>query len=293
MPFGIYDVLLFLMAAVWGGNFVAMKTGTALIHSSVFNLMRFGIGVAALGAILIFSKHPLTLPRRDWLNVIYLAFISTVVYQLMFINGLQLTTAANSSLILNAAPVLLVLINVARGRDRIGRNGMIGSLLAFVGVISVVLASHVGGVQLGGDSLRGDLLIVGAAFAWVWSVLASRDVIQRNDPLTFSFWHGCWITILQLFVALPDLPQVQWSTVNWGGVIPTVLYAGLGAFCIAGLIWNNSIQKIGTTRTAIYNNLQPIVAAIAGMIILSEPFTPMLIVGTILVLIGVILVKRG
>jgi drug/metabolite transporter (DMT)-like permease len=287
-----YDALLLMLVGIWGTNFVVLKLATSLIPSPVFNTARFVMGTISLGVLLLFSGQRFTLPRKEWGVVIYLSFISAVCYQTLFLYALQYTTVANSSLINTAAPVLLVLTNALRGKDRIGRGGVIGALLAFAGVGLVIITTHAGGFALSGQSVIGDLAMLAAGCIWVWSVLASKAPIERLPPLPFVFWHGVWICVFQAMLALPSLSSFEWSRFE-GRVWLMAFYAGVVAFSFGSLIWNRSIRNIGPSRTAIYINLQPIVSAVAGAILLGEPLTVILAVGTVMVLSGVALVKRG
>jgi drug/metabolite transporter (DMT)-like permease len=301
LPLSSYDLLLLLMPLFWGSNFVVIKWAGMEVPNLVFSLVRFCIGTSAIGLVLLYSVRraegrlslaSLTLPRREWLVMIKLAFISTVLYQAFFLAGLRYTTAANSSLIVTSAPVIVVLLNALRGKDRIGRGGVIGAMLAFAGVSLVVLRSHTSGVQVGSQTLLGDLFSLGAALSWVWSVFASKVPIERIPGVVFSFWHAFGMVIMMAVMAFPDLLRTDWSKFDERMWL-LILYSGIGPFCVAGMIWNASIKKIGPSRTAIYANLQPIVAAVAGAIFIGEPLTVVLAIGTVMVLTGVALVKRG
>jgi drug/metabolite transporter (DMT)-like permease len=292
----IYDLLLFIMALFWGTNYVVIKWAGTEIPNLVFSFLRFIIGTASIGVVLLVSARQtgeaLTLPRREWPPVLFLAFISTVVYQALFLSALRYTTAANASLIITSAPVIVVMLNAVRGKDRIGRGGVVGALLAFAGVGLVVLRSHAGETLISSETIRGDLFAIGAALAWVWSVLASNEPIKRNPVMSFSFWHGLWMTVMMGGLALPDFAHTDWSRID-GRMLVLLVYSGIGPFCVAGMIWNFCVRRIGPSRTAIYSNLQPIIAAVTGAIFIGEPLTAILMVGTVMVLTGVALVRRG
>ena len=297
LPFTMYDALFILMAVIWGTNFVVLKAATERIPGPVFNFIRFGVGTAGVGVILYMSQRSLgvktmIIPRKEWPAVLKAAFITGILYQSLFLTGLQNTTAANSSLIVTSAPVMLVLLNALRGIDHIRRGGIIGSLLAFFGVALVIVYTHAGSIALGGATLRGDALTFAAALVWVWSVLATKDPLERLPVLLFSFWHSLAMTIMQGIFAAPQIVAFDWHLLT-PAVMLMALYSGVGPFCIAGLIWNRGLQTTGTTRVAIYNNLQPIIAAIASALFLGEPLTWVMLVGAVLVLVGVVLVKRG
>jgi drug/metabolite transporter (DMT)-like permease len=77
------------------------------------------------------------------------------------------------------------------------------------------------------------------------------------------------------------------SRMAWGGVI----YAGVLAIGLAYILWNRGIRAIGSSRTAAYQNLTPVVALLVAWIWLREvPATPQ-VAGAGVVLAGVSLAR--
>ncbi len=76
-------------------------------------------------------------------------------------------------------------------------------------------------------------------------------------------------------------------------VIRGIVYSGVISIAGAGTIWSFGIKRLGTSRTALYMSLQPIMAAIIAAIFLGELLTLGLFLGTALVLTGMWLVRRG
>jgi drug/metabolite transporter (DMT)-like permease len=68
-----------------------------------------------------------------------------------------------------------------------------------------------------------------------------------------------------------------------------VAYAGLFALVIAYLLFYRGVQVLGATRTALYSNLQPVIALTVAWLLLGERPTAWQLVGTALVLAGLLL----
>jgi drug/metabolite transporter (DMT)-like permease len=288
----VLDALLFLTMLIWGTHFVVAKAALDILPPLVFNAFRFTIGACTLGVVLKFSGEKMILPRREWLPLILVAFLINAVYQPLFMGGLKQTTVGNSVLIITTAPLWLVLVNVVRKQERTGRGMVIGGVLALTGVVLVVLTRYAGQFSLDSTTISGDILTVIASFVWVVSVLASRDPLLRNSLLPTSFWISAWGAIFSDLISIPDMLRVDWSQVN-PNVFLAILYSGFLAIGVAGPLWNRAVKLIGTSRTSVFINLQPIIAATVAALFLGEHFTPWLVLGTALVLSGMWLVRKG
>lgn len=291
LRFGKQDALMLLVVVLWGSNFVAIKAAQDVFPPLMFAAGRFTMGAVVLAIVLRVAKIPLTLPRQECKTMAYLSFLGGGLYQPLWVTGLGLTTVANSALLIATAPVMLVMVNALRGKDRLGRGGVIGAFLALGGVALVILSRYWGNFSLG-EHLLGDALTLAAATVWVWSVLASREPLQRIDTWAFSFWNLVGIAIYLWIFSIPDLLRINWATVAPVAFLG-MLYTGTMASAFGSLIWNRGVKVLGPSRAVIYTNLQPIVAALTAAIFLHEPLTIWLVFGTVVVLCGVLLVKRG
>jgi drug/metabolite transporter (DMT)-like permease len=72
-----------------------------------------------------------------------------------------------------------------------------------------------------------------------------------------------------------------------------VAFSGVVAIALAYLIWNTALGSIGGTRTAVYSNLTPLVAATLSWFTLGERWSPAQFVGAVTVLVGIALTRKG
>jgi drug/metabolite transporter (DMT)-like permease len=70
-----------------------------------------------------------------------------------------------------------------------------------------------------------------------------------------------------------------------------IAYSSLFGVVLAYILWNAGIQKIGSGRAAVYQNLSPLTAAVLAVAFLGEIFTPLRIGGAVLILVGIYLVR--
>jgi drug/metabolite transporter (DMT)-like permease len=119
-----------------------------------------------------------------------------------------------------------------------------------------------------------------------------RKPMARNPVIVASFWMLCSGSLIAGVLAVPDALRYDWSRVD-AATLVAVCYSAWVAIVIAGTIWNTGLARLGSSRTAIYVNLQPIIAALTAAIFLGEPFTVWLVLGTALVLAGMWRLRLG
>jgi drug/metabolite transporter (DMT)-like permease len=284
------DFWMVVLMLIWGTNYVILKSSLEVIPAMVFNSLRFGAATLMLGILFKANGYKLTLPRREWPIMIWLAFQGSAIYQLLFLNGLRNTTVVNSSLLLTTMPVWVVLFNALRGHERLSKQRIIGVVVALFGVVVVILGGKV--IDIGGKTLLGDVLTLAASLVWASTTVTSYKPYNRNPTPALTFWGVAWGAAFQALFALPDVIHLDWSVFS-PSILLAIAYSGIVSIGVGYIIWNHGVKTLGTGRPAIYTYLEPAIAGIAAVIFLNEPLTPWLIGGAVLVLCGVIFVQSG
>ena len=294
------DLALVLMVVIWGANYSVLKLAFQEIPQQPFNALRMVIasivfamaitwsfGRAKKGGPLprmLFTHAPLL--RRDLFALAGLGLVGHFAYQLFFVGGVALTSVANSSLIIGATPVCVAIVGAALGKERVSWMHWAGAAVSASGIWLVVGM----GARIGGDTLVGDLMILGSVACWTTYTVGASALLKRHSPL---FVTGTSMAMGAIPYVLLTIPQM--SRVNWGGVSAwtwwALVFSSLLALCLAYLIWYAAVQKIGMARTSIYSNLVPIAAMTVAALWLGEPVTAQKVAGAALVLGGVALTR--
>ncbi|HZD05632.1 MAG TPA: DMT family transporter, partial [Longimicrobiales bacterium] len=160
----VTDGLLLLLTLIWGVNFAVIKVALSELHPFAFNALRFPLASLVL-YVLLRRRGAIVLPRPgDRLRIVGLGILGNIVYQPLFIVGLDLTTAGSASLLLATTPVWTLLLSVGVRHEEPSPRVWIGVGGTVTGMILVVGGG--GGLHLAGTGLTGDLLMMGAAMAW-------------------------------------------------------------------------------------------------------------------------------
>ena len=203
--------------------------------------------------------------------------------------ALRWTMANNVSFIVCSAPVFTILLALLLFRDvRATGRLFLGTVLALAGMAAIIFNGHFV-LHL---SPRGDLLALAAALCWaVYSILI-RSVSRRYSAVFITrkvFAYGL-LTILPFFALHP------WQFPLSGLLQPTVwmnlLFLSLVASLICFVLCSWAVKEIGALSSSNYIYLNPIATCVASAIILSEPITPIALLGLVLIILGVYLAEK-
>lgn len=283
----ITDASLVLMAIIWGVNFSVVKYGAGQMAPLVFNSGRVLLAAAAL-SLLAFVPRPAPIARRDVVALLLLGVLGNGVYQWLFIEGVARTRAGDAALVVAASPAFIAAISRIRGVERITARAVAGIALSVLGIAFVVYSGA--SVVVKGASVTGDLLVLTGSLSWATYTVWLAPYTRRVDGITLSTYTMIGGAIVLALISAPELAHMTWSTVSAGGWA-AVLYSGLGSLVLAYLFWYRGVRVIGPTKTAMYSNLQPLVALIVAWIMLGENPTSWQIVGAGSIMAGLLLTR--
>ena len=284
----LVDLGLVLTATIWGLNFTVVKAALSEIGPLAFNALRFPCAAVAVWVMVRATGRRVMPPRKDWGIVLLLGIVGHVIFQICFIFGLDRTLTGNAALLLSTSPVWVLVISFTMGRERFNPAILIGVLATLTGMVILITG---GPEQLGGARI-GDFLVLGAAISWAAYTVLGRRLTKRRGALqmtAWTLWAGLPFVVL---VGTPDLVRTDWSAVSlqaWIGVV----YAGVFAIGLAYLLWYRGVRIIGQNRTAVYQNLVPVVALLSAWFWLAETPTLQQLAGAGVILTGVVIARRS
>lgn len=281
------DVSLVVVAIIWGINFSIVKYGTTLIDPLAYNGVRVMLAGVLLLAVALADRAAFP-NRRETAALFALGVLGNGVYQFFFIEGVARTRASDAGLVIAASPALIAIVGRMLGVERVSRRGVLGILLSIGGIAFVILGTT--GATAGDASVWGDILILIGSVCWAFYTVLLKPYTEHLSGVHVSAFTMLGGAIPLFLVAWPRIEAAQWSHLPVKGW-SAILYSGVFALVIAYLFWYRGVRVIGPTRTAMYSNLQPVVAVLMAWWLLGETPTWWQGVGTTCILGGLLLTR--
>jgi drug/metabolite transporter (DMT)-like permease len=281
------------LMTVWGVNFAVTKIVLAELGVGPFLFIRFLamplFGFALLAAVTRrhFAK---SWPRREDLpRIIACGLIGHTAHVSIVMWGINLSTAFSSSLVLTSSPLFTLLILALLGAERLRKRQVVGTFVAFAGIVVFLSDKFVAGFALAG---LGDLVLIFAASLFSLYTVISKPLVARYGPLNllcYSLLFGAppvVLATLPAFLSAPldAVPAGVWFGVFWAVAVSS--FVGWIAWA-----WVNSVR--GLARSAPLQYLMPPIAGLVAWLTLGETFTWLKIAGAAVTMAGVAWAQLG
>ena len=236
----------------------------------------------ALPIALLFIRRSILLPPRTmaWAAVAGLCLAGDLCF---WNEALVRTTILEGTVLVMVYPLIAAIANYLIFKERITKRVAVGGLIAFGGLLLMVADADTSN----GSSVEGDLMAVAAAFFYTGSLLISARLCRIYDTQIVSFWLIFWAAIGALPVALLEDRAIPGTPQDWFYVIG---YAVLTL--ISYNLFNRGLKVVSTGLASLMGYGQPVVATILGYFFLSETPTLDGVLGSIVIVIGLVLATR-
>ena len=249
-----------------------------------YSTVRYGAACVIFLLIVLVFERSLAIARRDfWL--VGIAALMLFLNQVAFVSALDVTTASTTALILGSTPIFAALIGLALRIERLSRRFWIAASVSFAGVGLVA----VGNGELSGD-LAGDLYGVATAATWAAYSVAVAPLMARYSASRIS---AIVLPLGWIGMAVVGANQVSNQRLDLGWAVWSLMvFVILGPLVATNVMWFRALHSIGAARATLVANLQPFLAAVFAVILLSEHIAPVQIVGGALIAGGILLARR-
>jgi len=247
--------------------------------------VRYGLAALIFVGLTLYVERTLRVERRH-VPVLVLAAGLLWVNQLCFVFALDLTTASTIGLLLGAIPIFAALFGLALGTERATRRFWLAALVSAVGVALVAVGS--GGELSSG--LGGIILGLATAATWAAYSVTVAPLMRTYSPSRMSAMviPATWVALA--LTGIGQTADQDWE-VGWE-IWALLVFAAVGPLVVTNVLWFRSVHRIGANRATLAANLEPFVAAVLAVILLSEPLGLVQIMGGVLIGLGILVVRR-
>jgi drug/metabolite transporter (DMT)-like permease len=264
-----------LAAALWGGMYVVSRLTFDSIPPITLGLLRVLIGGAVLGLVL--RRVPLLRDRR----MAGLGALVAATMMLQFL-GTDLAGAAAGSLLTLLTPVFVAVLAPLILRERTRWRQWAGIAIALLGAIVV----SGGGT---GQSVLGDVLLVASSLSWGAFTVLGAPLVRKLGALEIATGASLWALPMMIPGTILELAGGAHLALTGAGVLGA-LYLGVFATAIAWWAWYRGVERLPAVTSAVFFLAQPVVGIALSIPIFHFPLTLGFAGGSLLVVIGTLLV---
>jgi drug/metabolite transporter (DMT)-like permease len=256
---------LLAVALIYGANFIIAKAVMPdPIEPTSFIALRV-VGASVL--FWIISIRKIVLPQReDWWRFIACAIAGVATNQLLFFNGLALTSPVNASIIMTSNPIIVMVLSAIFLKQRITLMKTIGVALGAIGASMLLWSSN--GDTGGNSSLLGDLFILLNSISYACYLVMVKPLMKKYHPLDIV----AWTFLIAIFLVFPfggmGLNAVSWSALTswqWFCVAFVIVCTTFLTYLFNIL----AIHRLTPTIASSYIYLQPVFAGLFALLLAS------------------------
>ncbi|WP_426505643.1 DMT family transporter [Serratia proteamaculans] len=278
---------MMMICAIWGLQQVAIKAAEPDISAVLQIAIRSGVAALAVYLLARYRREKFVFDRPTLLAGLCVGFLFALEF--FFVSeGLRYTSASHMAVFLYTAPLFSAIgLHFVIRHERLSLIQWVGIAIAFGGVVLAISGmSDSSGAE---NPLRGDIYGLLAGMSWGGSTIVIRTTGLANcsskQTLLFQLSGAC--ILLSLLAITTESVHFTLTTLAWTSLIFQTLVVSF----ISYLIWFSLLRHYQASSLGILTFMTPIFGILAGVVILGEPLQIEFVLGSILIVLGLIVVS--
>lgn len=275
-----------------GLSFIFVKIGLREADAYDFLAHRFTIAFLAILILGIFRK--IKLPKihsKDWISILFVSLFYPILFFGFQTVGMESSAASQAGIIFALSPTFTIIAGALFLKEKTTFLQKIGVALSFVGLSYIFL--YKGGTQTA--SWQGNLFLVLSVLCIVGYYMIGKRLMQRYDSssLTAIMISIAFIVFNSFAISkhvINDDLHTFYEPLFEPSFLLSALYLGTLSSVVTSFLTNYALTFVPTSSVSIYNNLNPIIAIVGGVIFLSEHLYTHQLIGGLGVVAGVAIV---
>lgn len=231
-----------------------------------------------------------TIPERKDHRILALCGLTGIALnQALFFTGLSLTSPVDTALIHSGSPVIVLLFSIWLAGEKTGKSKITGMALGATGAVLLVFQGNFN--EDGKNQLLGNVLIFMNIVSYSLYLVMMKPLMQKYSVITIMKWVFLYGFLFVLPFSLPSfigMTTNNFTPFAWFSII----YIVVGTTFITYFLTSYSLRTVSAGVAGYYIYMQPVIAALIGILLFNENLTPSKIMAAILVFTGVFLVNR-
>lgn len=279
-------VLLLLLSAIWGGAFTLNKYALEAYSPEILVTGRLLIAAIVLIIFVLIIFKKIEIKATDWKYYTFMSVVGIVAPFLLISYGQMGIDSSLAGILMSTMPIsTLILSHFFLDDERMTRMKLIGFLIAFIGIVILIMpGKNILETSLL-DGLYSELMVISGAVLYSFAAVYGKRY-KITNPLNASTgvtFYSALIMVIYLSFNSKVIPD------NIGGLSYLSAVFILGIFCtaIATIIYFQILQSSGATFISMMNYLIPVWAIIFGVMFFDETALWNYFLGLIVIIFGI------
>lgn len=246
----------------------------------------------------LFTKNEKVADKADYVKFFFAGLFAIILNQCVYVTGVSMTSPVDASIITTTLPIVTMIFAAIFIKEPITGRKAGGVLLGACGALLLLFGNRllpgasVYAASGHSSSLTGDLLCFLAQCSYAIYLVIFRDLIKKYSPVTLMKWMFTFASVIMIPISGRSLALTGWSSISMTEYAELAYVLVFGTF-LCYLIVPVGQKYLRPTLVAMYNYVQPVVAAVAAIIWGMDSFNILKVVAVVLIFSGVLLVNRS
>ena len=281
-------IFLLLTFTLWGSLYVVSKYTLGKLPVFTISFLRFLFAFAALSVI---DRHPgKELEKRHYPYILMIGFGGYFIAVGAQLLGTKYAGASTASLLNSMNPVTMSIFGALLLHEPLTGKKISGIILSIIGVFIIL------GGGFSGAGTAGIIFSLFAVLFWSFISVMTRKITQNYAPLHISRLACGVAAICYLPAALIESSLSHTNVVHIlthdASCTLALLYMGIVCTGAAYTLWNQSLSILDASVCAAFYPIQPAVSTLLGILLLGETLTANFLIGSALIVCGVLISLR-
>ena len=258
------------------------------ISSSSFTLLRVLTGYIFFWVLSFWVPRP-KFSRKDWMLLFFCGIFGACFNQLIYFQGLELTTPINAAIVMPCTPIVVYLISIIFLKEKSSWIRILGILIGFLGVVFLISLGEQKFYNAKNPAL-GNLFVLFNCSSYAIYLILAKPLLKSYHPYVVLKWVYLFGMLFVFPFGISGIPTIQWSTIPIQGywVIGFVL---LFTTCFTYLLNLFALRKVSPTTLSAYVYLQPVFATIIAVLLGSDQLSWIKAITFLIIVFGLYLVS--
>lgn len=245
------------------------------------------------GALIVFSLIHLffvkeRIDKKDVLRLALCGLFGIAINQILFFEGLNLSTPINASIIMTCSPILVLIYSFFLLKEKITSLKIIGISLGTIGASIIILSS--GEFSFSSATFTGNILIILNAASYSLYLVVVKPLMNKYSPLTIMKWVFTFGFMWSFPFCIGPISKTDFSAIP-PNIWLSIFYVIIGTTIFAYLLLNYALKFVSPVVNSSYIYSQPVIVSLVAVLYMNETLTLIESASAVLIFIGVYFVS--